>query len=75
LRQAPALEAADPRLHRSRHDPRGRPQLGPGGTLSGRGLVLLPGVAALMLAVGLLAALGPARRGLAVEPTQAMREE
>jgi ABC-type lipoprotein release transport system permease subunit len=32
-------------------------------------------VAALMLAVGLLAALGPARRGLEVDPTEAMREE
>lgn len=38
-------------------------------------LVLLPGVAALMMAVGLLAALGPARRGLRVQPTEAMREE
>jgi putative ABC transport system permease protein len=37
--------------------------------------VLLPGVAALMIIVGLLAALGPARRGLAVQPTEALREE
>jgi hypothetical protein len=39
------------------------------------GLVILPGVAALMIIVGLLAALGPARRGLAVQPTEALREE
>jgi ABC-type lipoprotein release transport system permease subunit len=37
--------------------------------------ILLPGVATLMLIVGLLAALGPARRGLAVQPTEALREE
>jgi ABC-type antimicrobial peptide transport system permease subunit len=46
-----------------------------GGMLGGRGLVLLPGVVALMFTVGLLAALGPARRGLAVQPTDALREE
>jgi ABC-type antimicrobial peptide transport system permease subunit len=32
-------------------------------------------VAALMTAIGLLAAIGPARRGLAVQPTEALREE
>jgi hypothetical protein len=37
--------------------------------------VLMPVVAAIVLAVGLLAALGPARRGLAVQPTEALREE
>jgi hypothetical protein len=37
--------------------------------------VLLPAVAALMILVGLLAALGPARRGLAVQPTDALRED
>lgn len=37
--------------------------------------VVLPLVALLMMAVGLLAAWGPARRGLAVQPTQALREE
>jgi predicted permease len=37
--------------------------------------VLMPVVAAVVLAVGLLAALGPARRGLAVQPTEALREE
>lgn len=37
--------------------------------------VVLPSVVAVMLAVGLLAALGPARRGLAVQPTEALRDE
>jgi ABC-type antimicrobial peptide transport system permease subunit len=32
-------------------------------------------VAAIVMAVGLLAALGPARRGLAVQPTEALRTE
>jgi putative ABC transport system permease protein len=35
---------------------------------------LLAPVAALMLAVGLLAAVGPARRGLRIQPTEALRE-
>jgi len=38
-------------------------------------VVLMPIVAAIVMAVGLLAALGPARRGLAVQPTEALREE
>lgn len=38
-------------------------------------LVLMSVVAAIVMAVGLLAALGPARRGLAVQPTEALREE
>jgi predicted permease len=47
-----------------------------GGTfLGGEGVFLLPTVAALMVSIGLLAALGPARRGLAVQPTEALREE
>ena len=37
--------------------------------------VLMPIVAAIVLAVGLLAALGPAQRGLAVQPTEALRHE
>ena len=36
-------------------------------------IVLLPIVAAIAMGVGLLAALGPARRGLAVEPVEALR--
>jgi ABC-type antimicrobial peptide transport system permease subunit len=38
-------------------------------------LALIPIVAAILMAVGLLAALGPARRGLAVQPSEALREE
>jgi hypothetical protein len=45
------------------------------GDMDRRGFLLLPGVSALMLTVGVLAALGPARRGLAVQPTEALREE
>ncbi len=45
-------------------------------TVGLRGAVaLIPIVAAIVMAVGLLAALGPARRGLAVQPTEALREE
>jgi hypothetical protein len=46
-----------------------------GGLMGGRGHVLLPTVAAVMFIVGILAAVGPARRGLAVQPTEALREE
>jgi predicted permease len=46
-----------------------------GELLAGKGAVLLPGVAVLMLTVGLLAALGPARRGLRIQPMEALREE
>lgn len=47
-----------------------------GGELMGQdGVVLLPGVAALMVAVGLLAAVGPARQGLRIQPTDALRGE
>jgi hypothetical protein len=45
------------------------------GDLSRRAFLLLPAVSALMLTVGVVAALGPARRGLAVQPTEAPREE
>lgn len=45
------------------------------GPVEGKGLILLPLVATLMMMVGLVAALGPARRGLAVQPTEALREE
>jgi hypothetical protein len=49
--------------------------------MAGRGpvhegnLVVLPLVVVLMVTVGLVASLGPARRGLAVQPTEALREE
>ncbi|MGH9373092.1 MAG: hypothetical protein ACRD15_16350, partial [Vicinamibacterales bacterium] len=42
---------------------------------SGRGAILLPGVAVIMMAVGLLAAVGPARRGLRIDPTEALRAD
>jgi predicted permease len=42
---------------------------------AGKALILFPTVVAVMFAVGLLAAVGPARRGLAVEPTEALRNE
>jgi putative ABC transport system permease protein len=37
--------------------------------------VILPVVALFMMAVGVLAALGPARRGLRIQPTAALKEE
>jgi putative ABC transport system permease protein len=46
-----------------------------GQLLAGRGGVILPALTALMVGVGLMAALGPARRGLAIEPTEALRAE
>ena len=36
---------------------------------------ILPGAAAFMLLVGVLASLGPARRGLRIDPTEALRSE
>jgi hypothetical protein len=49
--------------------------LGPGGTMGGDAHVILPSVVGVMFTVGLIAAIGPARRGLAVQPTEALREE
>jgi hypothetical protein len=46
-----------------------------GELLGGKAAVLLTAVAALMLGAGLLAALGPARRGLRVQPMEALRAE
>ena len=46
-----------------------------GEMLQGNGAIVLPLVALCMTAVGLLAALGPARRGLRIPPTEALREE
>jgi ABC-type antimicrobial peptide transport system permease subunit len=46
-----------------------------GSPLSGPGLLLIPLVAALIVAVGLLATWGPARAGLSIQPTEALREE
>ena len=45
------------------------------GDPSGQRFALLAVVAAIMLAVGVLAALGPARRGLSIQPTEALRAE
>jgi hypothetical protein len=46
-----------------------------GELMRGNGTVVLPIVAALMMLVGLLAAVGPARRGLRIHPIEALREE
>ncbi len=50
-------------------------RLSGGELMGGAAPVLLPGVAALMMGAGLLAALGPARRGLGIQPMEALREE
>jgi hypothetical protein len=46
-----------------------------GQLFQGRGAVLLPIVAVVMILVGLIAALGPARAGLRIQPIEALREE
>lgn len=46
-----------------------------GNLMGGEGAVVLPGVAALMMVVGILAVLVPARRGLRIHPTEALRAE
>lgn len=51
------------------------PRVQGGSFFAGEGALMLLVVAVVMLAVGLLAALGPARRGLAVQPTEALSEE
>jgi hypothetical protein len=43
--------------------------------LEGNAIVVLPILAFFMMAVGFVAALGPGRRGLRIEPTEALREE
>jgi putative ABC transport system permease protein len=50
---------------------------GIGGSLlfAGESLYVLPVVAVVLTLVGLLAAVGPAVRGLAVQPTEALRAE
>ncbi len=45
------------------------------GSGPGRAAAVLLAVAGLMLGVGLLAALGPARRGLRIQPMEALRED
>jgi putative ABC transport system permease protein len=51
------------------------PALDGDGTIRQKGIVLFPVVAGTIMLVGLLAALGPARRGLSIQPTEALREE
>jgi hypothetical protein len=46
-----------------------------GGLMNGHGALVLPVVALLMMLVGLVAVLGPARRGLRIQPTEALRAE
>ena len=46
-----------------------------GELLQQRGAVALPLVALVMVTVGLIAAWGPARQGLGIQPTEALREE
>ncbi|HEX7238749.1 MAG TPA: ABC transporter permease, partial [Longimicrobiaceae bacterium] len=46
-----------------------------GGLMDGRGATILPALAAVMAVVGLLAALGPVRRGLRIAPTEALRAD
>jgi putative ABC transport system permease protein len=50
-------------------------RLSGGGLLNGTGVVLVPGIAAFMAIVGILAAAGPARRALRIQPTDALRAE
>jgi predicted permease len=45
-----------------------------GDLMRGRTAIVIPIVSLLMLVVGLLATLGPARRGLRIDPTEALRE-
>ena len=46
-----------------------------GRILGGTSMLLLPAVALFMAGIGLAAALGPARRGLAIQPTEALRAD
>lgn len=50
-------------------------QLLEGDMLQGQGAVILPLVAIVMVAVGFVSILGPARQGLRIQPTEALREE
>ena len=43
--------------------------------MNGHAAVVLPIVAVFMMLIGLLAALGPARRAFRVHPTEALRQE
>ena len=50
-------------------------RLTPGALMDGRAALILPGLAVVMALVGLLAALGPARRGLRIQAMEALRAE
>jgi putative ABC transport system permease protein len=50
-------------------------QVSGGEMLQGTARVILPLVAVGMTVIGLLSAMGPARRGLQIQPTEALREE
>lgn len=50
-------------------------RLSGGALMGGTGLLLVPATAAFVVVVGLLAAAGPARRGLRVQPTEALRAD
>ena len=52
----------------------GMDRLLPGVLVDDHGAIIFPLVATMMLVVGLLAAYGPARRGLAIQPTEALRD-
>jgi len=49
--------------------------VGTGETMGGRARVLIPAFGVVMSVVALLGALGPARRGLKIQPTEALRSE
>lgn len=53
----------------------GLEQILEGEMLQGRGSVILPIVALIMMIVGVLSALGPARQGLRIQPIEALRDE
>jgi putative ABC transport system permease protein len=53
----------------------GLEQLLEGEMFLGQGVIILPITIAVITIVGLLAAAGPARRGLSIQPTEALREE
>jgi ABC-type antimicrobial peptide transport system permease subunit len=49
--------------------------LSQGETTGGQARVVLPAVIAIILVVGLLATLGPARRGLRIQPMEALKAD
>jgi len=47
-----------------------------GGELMSRtGLLVVPGTAMFMAVIGMIAAVGPAKHGLRIQPTEALRSE